>query len=900
MIDKANLSGKDYLILLLGILGYVLFFYFYPQQHPLHLADTTLSSDEIRQRASTILAENGYSTDGVVQEMKLTAQQHVLDAYQKEYDRQGGLQKLAQDSLTLPDYIWSVKIDPQAGVLPADRSSSRQVILAGNNDYEQLSNSIGLLFSESGQWVGFNNQREMTPKITIQRDALGSMLKQRWASSTQEDRLDIDPLRAINDSLLYRLIYFDLEQKGKDTDRTVDLGEAVQQLQDRLLSGMPLQLSQKDAARLARYHLDQSIWGRFDTQVDTMYIERINNINAARVYFSVSEIPTDLELNLQVDIAPTGVLLGLKPLYQNSTESQKAQLYSMIWQVLQVVLLVSVGILVLVVFYRRMKARVIDTKGALWLAMVGGLLLAMQILLALLGDMVPEQNSIGEFMLVIGAAVSIFGTLGMLITFVLFGAGESITRQYWSEKLLVSDLIRRGSWLNIPLGTTLIRSVCLSGGFLGIWVLLLKAMPQIWLSPQFQGIPTFLDNMVALSPLYVIAKQGFWVFIMVGFGLLTVGGLVQSKWNNPWITGFATLLLLMMIPQDFIVIKPVWGNILFAVAFAAFIVTVFMRWEIITAAGTYFLASFHLAAVSGWIVQGPSEDIWVFVTLIGITGLFLVMGFIGLIRGETEQSLPRYIPEYVDELAQEERIKQELQIAKRVQTSFLPVETPNINGFDVAGTCHPANETGGDYYDFIQLDDHRMAVVIGDVSGKGIQAAFYMTFIKGVLHSLCREVENPAELLCKANTLFYENARKGTFISMVYGILDTHKKTFTFARGGHNPILLKRAGQENVEELIPRGLALGMTTTHQFEERVEFVELQLQTDDVILLYTDGLVEMIDSEGKFYGLNRVKYIMKKRAKGTSLNMVNALNNDVYRFMGDQPQHDDLTLVSIKVG
>jgi serine phosphatase RsbU (regulator of sigma subunit) len=300
------------------------------------------------------------------------------------------------------------------------------------------------------------------------------------------------------------------------------------------------------------------------------------------------------------------------------------------------------------------------------------------------------------------------------------------------------------------------------------------------------------------------------------------------------------------------------------------------------------------------MVQGPSPDIWIFFTLITITALFLIIGFVGIYRGESEQTLPRYIPEYVDELAQEERIKQELQIAKRVQTSFLPVETPNIGGYDVAGTCHPANETGGDYYDFIQLDDHRMAVVVGDVSGKGIQAAFYMTFIKGVVHSLCREVDDPAELLCKANSLFYDNARRGTFISMVYGILDTQKKTFRFARGGHNPILFKRAREEQVEELIPQGLALGMTRTEHFREKVECVELSLQTDDLLLLYTDGLVEMIDARGSFYGLDRVKYILRKRAKGTSLNMVNALNNDVYRFMGDEPQHDDLTMVSIKVG
>ncbi|MDZ7695106.1 MAG: PP2C family serine/threonine-protein phosphatase [Balneolaceae bacterium] len=129
----------------------------------------------------------------------------------------------------------------------------------------------------------------------------------------------------------------------------------------------------------------------------------------------------------------------------------------------------------------------------------------------------------------------------------------------------------------------------------------------------------------------------------------------------------------------------------------------------------------------------------------------------------------------------------------------------------MAAICKPAYETGGDYYDFIQLDDHRIAVAIGDVSGKGIQAAFYMTFTKGILHTLCRETESPAEVLKKANRLFYENARRGTFISLIYGIVDLRKKTFRFARAGHNPILHYAAQSQTMDLLQPSGIGLGLT-----------------------------------------------------------------------------------------
>ena len=125
------------------------------------------------------------------------------------------------------------------------------------------------------------------------------------------------------------------------------------------------------------------------------------------------------------------------------------------------------------------------------------------------------------------------------------------------------------------------------------------------------------------------------------------------------------------------------------------------------------------------------------------------------------------MPSYIQELAQEERMKGELEIAYEVQASFLPRRMPMVEGLDLAAMCLPALEIGGDYYDFVELEKGRLAVVIGDVSGKGIQAAFYMTLVKGFFQTLCRMIDSPAELLRRLNVLFCENVPRGTFISMI-------------------------------------------------------------------------------------------------------------------------------------
>mgnify|MGYP000588996627 CR=1 FL=1 len=281
--------------------------------------------------------------------------------------------------------------------------------------------------------------------------------------------------------------------------------------------------------------------------------------------------------------------------------------------------------------------------------------------------------------------------------------------------------------------------------------------------------------------------------------------------------------------------------------------------------------------------------------------IFILAGLYGLaawVWGTDTRELPSYVPEYIKELAMEERIKQELDIAREVQQSFLPKVTPQLSDLDIAALCEPAYETGGDYYDVIKLDENRIAVTIGDVSGKGIQAAFYMTLVKGILHSLCHEVPNPSELLGKVNRLFYKNAPRGTFISLIYGIIDVRQRTFTFARAGHNPIL-HWSPNNSLHEHQPCGMGLGLDEGELFDQYIEECTIELKKDDVFVLYTDGVVEALNPMREPYGMERLGSLVTNYATYSAREQLQFLNKDVSRFIGRASQHDDLTLLVIKM-
>ena len=230
--------------------------------------------------------------------------------------------------------------------------------------------------------------------------------------------------------------------------------------------------------------------------------------------------------------------------------------------------------------------------------------------------------------------------------------------------------------------------------------------------------------------------------------------------------------------------------------------------------------------------------------------------------------------------------------------SFLPKENPKIKGIDIASICIPAFEVGGDYYDFIQLSENKFGIIIGDVSGKGTQAAFYMTLTKGFLKALAKQSDSPSEVLSKMNELFYENVERGRFISMIYAVVDLEKKIIKIARAGHNPVILHDvSGKVNL--ISPNGLALGLEKGPLFRKVISEFEEKLEPGKNFIFYTDGFTEAANKKDEEFGVERLSEIAMQNYNKSADEILNEIIKDVQKFIGKAKQHDDMTMVMLKV-
>ena len=249
--------------------------------------------------------------------------------------------------------------------------------------------------------------------------------------------------------------------------------------------------------------------------------------------------------------------------------------------------------------------------------------------------------------------------------------------------------------------------------------------------------------------------------------------------------------------------------------------------------------------------------------------------------------------------ADKERLEEELRIARKIQMSLLPQGTVTLPGLRVAALCLPAAEVGGDYYDLLPLADTRMGVLVADVSGKGTSAALYMAELKGLVLSLSRIYESPARLLGEANRILAANMDPRSFITMTYAVVDTARRTMTYARAGHNPMIHLSKGVTRV--LTPAGLGLGMDRGERFEEILEEAEVALVGGDVFLFFTDGLSEAMNARAELFGERRLRDVLERvlETESDEVELKDRILDEIRGFVGDEAQHDDMTMVILKV-
>lgn len=255
--------------------------------------------------------------------------------------------------------------------------------------------------------------------------------------------------------------------------------------------------------------------------------------------------------------------------------------------------------------------------------------------------------------------------------------------------------------------------------------------------------------------------------------------------------------------------------------------------------------------------------------------------------------------------AEKKRLEEELRIARQIQMSLLPPGPLIVPGLEVTALCVPAREVGGDYYDFLSLGQRRVGVLIADVSGKGTSAALYMAELKGLVLSLSQIYHSPKQLLIEVNRIISDNLDSRSFITMTYAVIDLNAATLTYARAGHTPLIYlpaARAGPPAAQILAPNGLVLGLRIDGAHERFVQLLEEQsidIGQGDVFVLFTDGVTEAMNAQSDLFGDARLSRLIEEHGHLDSAELRERILREVETFVGGADQHDDMTMILIKV-
>jgi sigma-B regulation protein RsbU (phosphoserine phosphatase) len=250
----------------------------------------------------------------------------------------------------------------------------------------------------------------------------------------------------------------------------------------------------------------------------------------------------------------------------------------------------------------------------------------------------------------------------------------------------------------------------------------------------------------------------------------------------------------------------------------------------------------------------------------------------------------------IEKSLEKERLQRELMLAQEMQKRLLPQQLPVFPTVDLRAVSSPALEVGGDYYDVVQIDADRVGIVIGDVSGKGVGAAFYMAEVKGIFQSLAKIYSSPKDFLMKANEALISSIDKRSFISLIYSTLNTLSGELIIARAGHCPILYVSAHQH--EYLKPVGIGLGMKAGAIFDNTIEEKRIMMHNGDICVLYTDGVTESRSSSGEEFGYERLKDVVLANKEKSADEIKEAVIQQVWNYTDAKGYHDDLTIFVIK--
>ena len=275
--------------------------------------------------------------------------------------------------------------------------------------------------------------------------------------------------------------------------------------------------------------------------------------------------------------------------------------------------------------------------------------------------------------------------------------------------------------------------------------------------------------------------------------------------------------------------------------------------------------------------------------------------------GELSQSfnsMTSSIEDLLQQKAEKERLEQELRIARSIQMSLLPQGPLVMRGVSLTAHCEPAREVGGDYYDFLPIDDHTLGILVADVSGKGTSAALYMAELKGIVLALGQRHRSPRDLLIEADRIISRHLDSRSFITVTYLVVDLRAGTVKYARAGHCPLIYVPGpySQRRKPQLVtPDGLVLGLTLDEgrTFNRLLEEVMIPLGRGDLFVLYTDGITEAMNHEGECFGDARLASLIGQHSDLPAEELRERILREIDAFTDSALQQDDMTMVVLRV-
>lgn len=547
-----------------------------------------------------------------------------------------------------------------------------------------------------------------------------------------------------------------------------------------------------------------------------------------------------------------------------------------------------VALLTLILFVQELRRDQVDMHHARRVALSAGILA--------LGWALSDPSEGWLRALAGGAVVGIFS---MLFYGFLWAVGESLLRQACPDRLRHADWILHGH-LNVRemgrkalwawgagLSLLVVPSALLLAGSLWPGSRISLMPPRLRLEDiSFPG--TLLGDAI-LGPVPIVALFGltflgvFYPVLKLRFGRSASGIL------------FCGVFALAATPIVGSAVAP-WGLALLMALLGGFLLfTVMEEAGLVVALFALYLPLALRNAVMLVGTKNAAAHLQGLLALGILFALLLLTAWLSLF-GKAHVKARDYEPTYLKRMRERERFARELEIAKGIQQRFLPRSMPHIPGFQVAAVCVPAMEVGGDIYDLLPMPGGRWFLLIGDVSGKGVKAAFYMTLTKGILHAVTRAETDDRDVIRALNRIFKGLTEDGVFLTLGAVVLDPSRGVAKLLSAGHNPPLLLRRGEVRV--LDPRGIVLGLVDEETFLRTLRDERVALEPGDILVAYTDGVTEAMNRDEEQFGLEALSEVLRGCGDLDPNAVVRRIVDAVDAFEDGAPQADDLTLLVVK--